>query len=85
VPFTGSKLTSYSACVKCREFKKLIERLGKARGTSVHTEKKGKGSHKRLWYGERHTTIVDEGRELTKGAVDGMLKQLGLTLKDIGR
>ncbi|GBE11121.1 hypothetical protein BMS3Bbin12_02281 [bacterium BMS3Bbin12] len=42
------------------ELVRRIERLGKARGISVRfVSHQGKGSHGRLYYGERFTTVKD--------------------------
>jgi len=43
----------------------------------------GKGSHGTLYYGARKTTVKDRKREIGTGLLDAMLKQLGLTKKDL--
>jgi len=61
-----------------------IKRLGKARGMAVRFEPRhGKGSHGRLYYGERFTTVKDRKKQIGKGLLAAMLKQLGLTTKDL--
>ena len=68
------------------EFVRRIERLGKARGISVRfVSHQGKGSHGRLYYGERFTTVKDRKQEVGKGLLSAMLKQLGLNLNDLNR
>ncbi len=68
------------------EFIRRITRLGKERGVPVRFEARhGKGSHGRLYYGERFTTVKDRKKEIGKGLLHAMLRQLGLTLDDILR
>lgn len=45
----------------------------------------GKGSHGRLHYGDRFTTVKDRRKEIGKGLLHAMLHQLGLTFDDILR
>jgi len=61
------------------EFMRRVRRLGcrdrvEARLDSRH----GKGSHARLYYGDRRTTIPDLRRELKTGLLHGMCKDLGI-------
>jgi predicted RNA binding protein YcfA (HicA-like mRNA interferase family) len=68
------------------EFIRRISRLGKERGVTVRLETRhGKGSHGRLYYGDRFTTVKDRRKEIGKGLLHAMLHQLGLTLDDILR
>jgi mRNA interferase HicA len=70
--------------MKADEFVKAIRKLGKARGVEVRLEKRrGKGSHATLYYGERKTTVKDRKKEVGVGLLNAMLKQLGLTKKDL--
>jgi predicted RNA binding protein YcfA (HicA-like mRNA interferase family) len=43
----------------------------------------GKGSHGRLYFGERFTTLKDRNKEIGPGLLKAMLDQLGLTRNDI--
>ncbi|HET7569231.1 MAG TPA: type II toxin-antitoxin system HicA family toxin [Gammaproteobacteria bacterium] len=43
---------------------------------------RGKGSHGRLYFGERFTTVKDRRQELKKGLLHAMIKQLGLEPND---
>ena len=45
----------------------------------------GKGSHGRLYYGDRFTTLKDRKKEIGPGLLKAMLDQLGLTKEDLGR
>ncbi len=70
--------------VQGAEFLKRIKKIGKQRGIAVRfVAHHGKGSHGRLYYGEKFTTVKDRKKEIGRGLLRAMLKQLGLTLKDI--
>ncbi len=45
--------------------------------------RRGKGSHGRLYYGSRFTTVKDRRKEIGVGLLNAMLGQLGLTRADI--
>ena len=66
------------------EFLKRIQKLAKEKAVfcSWHPEK-GKGSHGVLKYGNYRTTLRNLKEELKTGTYHAMLKQLGLTDKDI--
>jgi len=67
-----------------REFISRIRQLGRERGVEVRFEPRhGKGSHGRLWYGNRFTTIKDTRKEIGKGLLSAMVKQLGLGPRDL--
>ena len=68
------------------EFIRLIRRLGRLTGTPVEfVAEHGKGSHGRLYYGRRFTTVKDRRKEMRKGLVARMLRDLGLTRQDLDR
>ena len=70
--------------MKADEFIKAIRKLGKARGVVVRLEKRrGKGSHATLYYDDKKTTVKDRKKEVGAGLLNAMLKQLGLTKKDL--
>ena len=65
-------------------FIKRIRRLGRQRGVAVRFEPRmGKGSHGRLHYGERFTTVKDRRKEIGPGLLAAMIRQLGLSRTDI--
>ena len=67
------------------EFIRRIRRLGRARGVPVEfDERRGKGSHGTLYFGDRATVVKDRKKELGAGLLSDMLKQLGLTKADLG-
>ena len=77
---------SDSAPVTGHEFIRRIRRLGRLTGTPVEfVAEHGKGSHGRLYYGERFTTATDRNNELRTGLVAKMLRDLGLTQRDLDR
>jgi len=45
--------------------------------------RRGKGSHGRLYYGDRFTTLKDRKKEIGPGLLNAMLDQLGLTKEDL--
>jgi len=72
--------------MKGSEFIRKVKRLGSKQAVPVKfVVQRGKGSHGTLSYGDRMTIVRNPTDELTKGALHGMLDQLGLTLEDIQR
>jgi mRNA interferase HicA len=66
------------------EFERLVRRLARRRGVSVNFDRgHGKGSHGRLYYGDRFTTLKDRKKEIGPGLLKAMLDQLGLTKVDL--
>jgi mRNA interferase HicA len=62
------------------EFERKIKKLGRRRGVPVSFDSShGKGSHGRLYYGDRFTTLKDRKKEIGPGLLKAMLDQLGLT------
>lgn len=60
-----------------RDFIRRVRKLGRRTGTSVAVDSAhGKGSHQRLYYGERFTTV--RRGEIPKGILRAMCKQLGI-------
>lgn len=68
------------------EFERRIRALGRRRGVPVSFDRaQGKGSHGRLYYGERFTTLKDRKKEIGPGLLSAMLDQLGLSAADMER
>lgn len=66
------------------EFERKIRNLGRKHGMTVSFDPgHGKGSHGRLYYGDRFTTLKDRRKEIGPGLLNAMLHQLGLTKKDL--
>ena len=67
-----------------REFERRIRRIARKRGIVVSFDAgHGKGSHGRLYYGARFTTLKDRRKEIGPGLLNAMLAQLGLTKADL--
>lgn len=70
--------------MKGGEFVRKIQKLGRKRGIRVEwVAERGKGSHGLLYFGDRMTTVRNLKDELDKGAFHGMLRQLGLIVRDL--
>jgi predicted RNA binding protein YcfA (HicA-like mRNA interferase family) len=69
------------------EFERRIKALGRERRVRVSFDRGHgkKGSHGRLYYGDRFTTLKDRKKEIGPGLLKAMLDQLGLTKEDLGR
>ena len=66
------------------EFVRRIRRLGRERGVAVRFDSRtGKGSHGRLYFGERFTTLKDRRKGIGQGLLSAMLRQLGLSREEI--
>lgn len=67
-----------------QEFLKRLRRLGRANGVAVRYDgKPGKGSHGRVYYGTRFTTIKDPAKEIGPGLLGKMLADLKLRKDDL--
>ena len=65
------------------EFERKIRKLGRRRDVPVSFDPgHGKGSHGRLYFGSRFTTLKDRKKEIGPGLLHAMLEQLGLTKAD---
>jgi len=66
------------------EFIRRVKKVGRKRNIPVRYEgRPGKGSHGRLYYGSRFTTVKDRRKEISKGLLHDLLDQLGLRIDDI--
>ena len=66
------------------EFERKIRKLGRVRSVRVAFDRgHGKGSHGRLYYGDRFPTLKDRKKEIGPGLLKAMLDQLGLTRDDL--
>jgi mRNA interferase HicA len=66
------------------EFERKVKKIGRNRGILVSFDAgHGKGSHGRLYYGARFTTLKDRRKEIGPGLLNAMLAQLGLTRADL--
>ena len=66
------------------EFIRLIHKLARARGLAFEWRPdRGKGSHGVLILGDRRTVVRNPKDELKTGTYHAMLRQLGLTDKEV--
>ena len=66
------------------ELLRRLRRLGSRRGVVVYfDEERGKGSHGTLYFGERFTVLKDRRAEIRPGLLHAMLRQLGLSERDL--
>ena len=66
------------------EFIRKIKKVGSQRDVAVWVHaRRGKGSHRLLYFGNRRTTIKDPKREIGPGLLAKMLRQLGLAKGDL--
>ncbi len=66
------------------ELIRAIGKLGRRRGVAVQfATRRGKGSHGTLYYGDRKTIVKDPKKELSRGLLADMLRQLGLDPRDL--
>ncbi len=66
------------------EFIRRIRRAARMHSEEVHFETRpGKGSHSRLYYAGRFTTVKDRKKEIGPGLLRKMLADLGLKRDDI--
>jgi len=66
------------------ELVRKLRRLARRRGVECRYDaRKGKGSHGRLFFDNRLTTVKDPRKEIGAGLLHDMLAQLGLTTKDL--
>jgi mRNA interferase HicA len=70
--------------VKGNEFLKRLRKIAKERGVPLEWHPNlGKGSHGILKFGEKKTVLRNVKDELKTGTLHAMLKQLGLSEKDL--
>lgn len=75
---------SDTCVMKGSEFIKKLKALGKMNNIPVrHEQRRGKGSHSTLFYGNRFTIIRNLKDELKTGTFHAMLKQLGISENDL--
>ena len=77
--------SAYIASVNGNELLRKLNRLGRVRGIEVRVdEERGKGSHTTIYFGDRFTIIKDRRKEIGRGLLHAMLRQLGLDQRDLG-
>ncbi len=66
-----------------REFLDRLKRIAIRDNKAFSFDSRGKGSHGRISFGGRMTTIPDPRRELKKGTLSGMCCDLGIKPQDL--
>lgn len=75
---------SDTSSLKGAEFIRKVQTLARARGVACRVdEKRGKGSHVTLYFGDRLTIVRDPKDELKTGTLHAMCKQLGIRKDDL--
>lgn len=70
--------------MKGNEFLRKVQRLAWKQNIDFRFEPAlGKGSHGRLFFGERSTTLKDPKKELGMGLVRAMCRDLGIDPRDL--
>ncbi len=70
--------------MKGADFIRLVQRHGRKIGIRVRFDaRRGKGSHGRLYYGDRFTIVPNPKHELKTGTLHAMLSDLDLKLSDL--
>ena len=69
--------------MKGSEFVRKLKKLGHTKNIDVRIiQRRGKGSHSTLFYGNKFTIICTLKNELKSGTLKEMLKQLNIDEKD---
>ena len=64
-----------------KEFKKRVKKLARENGIDCYETRQGKGSHSRLYYGKKWTTVKQS--EIGPGLLNAMCAQLDINKKDL--
>lgn len=64
-----------------KQFKKAVRALAKRTGALYREENRGKGSHERVYYGHKFTTV--KHGEIGPGLLAAMCRQLGINKRDL--
>lgn len=64
-----------------KEFRKQLKKLAKKSGVEYQETRQGKGSHSRVYYGKKFTTL--KKGDIGAGLLTRMCTQLGIKKKDV--
>jgi predicted RNA binding protein YcfA (HicA-like mRNA interferase family) len=64
------------------ELLRKLQKLARQRGIEVRVER-GKGSHRKVSFGQSRTIIPMHGSELKTGTLNGILRDLGIKKEDL--
>ena len=65
------------------EFLDRLKRMANRNAWMFSVDSRGKGSHARVCFRDRMTTIPDPRRELKKGTLSAMCRDLGIRPQDL--
>ena len=66
------------------ELYRRLQKIGRERSVEVSFEtERGKGGHGTVRFGDRYTVMKDRRKEIRPGLLHAMLRQLGLTERDL--
>ena len=65
------------------EFLDRLKRLAIRENKAFGFDLRGKGSHGRISFGDRFTTVPDPRKELKKGTLSSMCRNLGIKPQDL--
>ena len=69
--------------MKGKELIKRVKKIGRDRNIAVRVDqKRGKGSHVTLYFGEQFTVVRNPQDELKTGTLRAMLRQLNITREE---
>ncbi len=72
--------------MKANEFIRRLRRLARDRGIRLSIDYvRAKGSHAVISFGSRKTTVKARTKEISPGLLADMLRQLGISKKDLGQ
>jgi mRNA interferase HicA len=86
---SGAQRDGTSSCMipeamNGNELYRRLQKIGKERGVEVSFEsERGRGSHGTVRFGDRFTVMKDRRKEIRPGLLHAMLRQLGLTERDL--
>jgi len=64
-----------------KEFKRAVRDLARRKGVAFREDNRGKGSHERVYYGDKFTTV--KRGEIGPGLLAAMCRQLGIDKREL--
>ena len=75
---------SYIIPVNGKDFIRRVRKAGRRNGVEVvFDQSRGKGSHGTVWYGDKFTIVPMHGKDIGRGLLADMLRDLGLGQGDL--
>lgn len=73
---------AHLGAVKATELVRLVERYAVRKGIPYRAEA-GKGSHRKVWLGDHRSVVPIHSGDLPTGTYRAILRQLGITERDL--